>query len=62
MIKRVIYRIDSINETQFYYPFMSLSSRTSPQSISAARNKMEDIVRQKSCFWEEKLLTLHTYH
>jgi len=44
------------------YPFMSLSSSTSPQSISAVRNKMEDIVWQKSCFWEENLLTLHTYH
>lgn len=53
MIKRGIYRIDSINETQFYYPFMFLSSNTSPQSISAARNKMEEMegmAWQKPCF------------
>lgn len=41
MIKRGIYRIDSMNETQFYYPFMPLYSSSSLQSISAARNKME---------------------
>lgn len=41
MIKRVIYRIDSINEILFYYPFISLFSTTSLQSFSAVRNKME---------------------
>lgn len=43
MIKRVIYRIDSINEILFYYPFISLFSNTSLQSISAARNNMEEM-------------------
>lgn len=43
MIKRVIYRIDSINEILFYYPFIFLFSNTSLQSISAARNNMEEM-------------------
>lgn len=43
MIKRVIYRIDSINEILFYYPFISLFSNTSLQLISAARNNMEEM-------------------
>ena len=43
MIKRGIYRIDSINEILFYYPFISLFSNTSLQSISAARNNMEEM-------------------
>ena len=46
----------------FYYPFMSLCLNISPQSISAVRNKLVDIVRSKPCFWEENLLTLHAYH
>lgn len=52
MIKRGIYRIDSMNETQFYYPFMPLYSSSSLQSISAARNKMEEmegVAWQKPC-------------
>lgn len=43
MIKRVIFKIGSINEILFYYPFISLFSNTSLQSISAARNNMEEM-------------------
>lgn len=60
MIKRVIFKIGSINETLFVNQFISISNPLA--SISAVRNKVEDIVRSKSCFWEENLLTLHTYH
>lgn len=60
MIKRVIFKIGSINETLFVNQFISISNPLA--SISAVRNKVEDIVRQKPCFWVENLLTLHTYH
>lgn len=38
--------------------FISISNPLT--SIPAVRNKVEDIVRQKPCFWEENLLTLCT--
>ena len=60
MIKRVIFKIGSINETLFVNQVHLYLQPLS--SISAVRNKLVDIVRSKSCFWVENLLTLHTYH
>ncbi len=61
MIKRVIFKIGSINETLFVNQ-VHLYLHPTLASISAVRNKVEDIVLSKSCFWEENLLTLHAYH